>query len=281
MNYGLMSALPRPADSSQLLHGDGCLVIVATYNEIENLPKLVAGIRENLPAAHVLVIDDGSPDGTGKWCDQFSQEQAAVSQSESDSRWFHVIHRSGKLGLGSATITGFEWALKHDYRRVLTMDADFSHSPDQMSRLLQRKLEMSKQETTAGIVIGSRYVPGGEIEGWPWTRRFASRWINRFARFWLRLKSKDNSGAFRCYDAAALRRIPLQQITNQGYGYLEEILFLARRSGVVVSEVPITFRDRIEGHSKISLGEAVGALMTLIRLGIRLRWSRKLEQSET
>jgi dolichol-phosphate mannosyltransferase len=182
--------------------------------------------------------------------------------------------------LGSATLTGFAWALQQGYSHVLTMDADFSHDPRDIPALLQAaglgtadsKLTPSRLSTGPAaqpLVIGSRYVSGGRIEGWPWTRRWASRWINRFARFWLRLPTRDNSGAFRLYPTALLRRIPLAQIRNQGYGYLEEILYLALRQGATFVEVPITFRDRTRGHSKINAREALTALGTLIRLPFR------------
>jgi dolichol-phosphate mannosyltransferase len=247
-----------------------CLIVIATYNEIENLPKLIARIRELHPSVEVLVIDDGSPDGTGVWVSEFSRQNA----------WCHLILRSGKLGLGSATLTGFRWALERSYSWVVTMDADFSHHPDELSRLLNASptLAETKAPTVADdscIVIGSRYVPGGLIEGWPWQRRLASRWINRFARWWLRLSTTDNSGAYRRYPVALLRRLPLDRVRNQGYGYLEEILVLARQHGASFHEVPITFRDRTRGRSKINFREAWLAIGTIALLGLRQRagWS--------
>lgn len=250
-------AVPSSDDPLKDCRGEGCVAVVATYNEIENLPRLVERLHQLFPQLSVLVIDDGSPDGTGTWCDQFQETHP----------WFHVLHRSGKQGLGSATILGFQWALKKGLDRVLTMDADFSHSPDEVIRLLQRSLQL----TSPGIVIGSRYVAGGEIEGWPLGRRIASRCINTFARIWLRLASRDNSGAFRCYDRAALEKIDLPSIQNQGYGYLEEILYLARRQQIPLHEVPITFRDRVAGESKINAREAINTVWTLGMLGLKLR----------
>ena len=239
------------------------LVVIATYNEIENIQKLLTEIHSRYPVLDVLVIDDRSPDGTGDWVASFAQHHA----------WCFVLQRSGKLGLGSATLAGFRWALEAGYSHVLTMDADFSHHPEDLGNLLPHSGSDQAAEAAAAsrIVIGSRYVHGGRIEGWPWTRRLASRWINRFARWWLRLPTRDNSGAFRCYPAAMLRRLPLEQIRNQGYGYLEEILYLARLHGATFREVPITFRDRVHGQSKINAREALQALWTLSGLPWRLR----------
>ncbi len=243
-----------------------CLILVATYNEIENLPGLIAKIHQLHPQIDVLVVDDNSPDGTGQWVSDFRRQEP----------WCHLISRAGKLGLGSATLSGFQWALERDYTHVLTMDADFSHDPSEIGRLL----EASHVETAAPgpdghkrgqnrVVIGSRYVAGGKIEGWPWRRRWASRWINRFARRWLGLPTRDNSGAFRCYPTALLKTLALEKITNQGYGYLEEILYMAHRQGASFREVPITFRDRTQGTSKINLREALHALGTLFLLRFR------------
>lgn len=243
-----------------------CLIVIATYNEIENLPKLIARIHELHPSVEVLVIDDGSPDGTGEWVSEYARQNA----------WCHLVSRSGKLGLGSATLTGFRWALERAYAQVITMDADFSHHPNELSRLLEASLLSSAANESAidhdsCIVIGSRYVPGGRIEGWPWQRRLASRWINRFARWWLKLSTFDNSGAYRRYPTSLLRRLPLEQVRNRGYGYLEEILYLANRHGATFREVPITFRDRTQGHSKINLKEAFQALWTIATLPNRPR----------
>jgi len=235
------------------------LVVIATYNEIENIQSLMAEIHSRYPAVDVLVIDDRSPDGTGEWVARFAEQH----------RWCYLIQRSGKLGLGSAALAGFRWALAADYTHVLTMDADFSHHPEDLGKLLP-VTPAGAAAAASCIVIGSRYVPGGRIEGWPWTRRLASRWINRFARWWLRLPTRDNSGAFRCYPADLLQRLPLEQIRNQGYGYLEEILYLARLHGATFREVPITFRDRVHGQSKINAREALQALWTLSGLPWRL-----------
>lgn len=228
------------------------LVALATYNEIENLPGLVAAIHGALPAADLLVVDDHSPDGTGDWCD----EQARSSP------WLKCLHRAGKLGLGTATIAAMRWAVESNYDVIITMDADWSHDPKHLPALVQAT-------ATADIVLGSRYCRGGAIEGWPRYRRIASRGLNFLTRLTLRLPVMDTSGAFRAYRVSALRLIDLASVRAVGYSYLEEILWHLRRAGASFTEVPITFHQRRAGESKISLGEAFAKFRTLIRLRIR------------
>ena len=225
------------------------LVALATYNEIENLPSLVDEILRVLPDADVLVIDDNSPDGTGRWCD----ERAA-----SESR-LHCLRRPGKQGLGSATLAGMRWALDRPYDAFITMDADWSHDPRYLTELV-RALE------TNDIAIGSRYTAGGSIEGWPLPRRVMSRVMNTLSRLMLRLPIRDTSGAFRAYRVAALRSMDLSHIQATGYSYLEEILWRLHRAGATLTEVPITFYERRAGASKINLREAIGKLKTLLSL---------------
>lgn len=273
------ATLPAAVEHKTL--GKHCVAVIATYNERENLPVLVARLHHLYPSMSILVIDDNSPDGTGGWAETFAQE----------NMWFTLISRSGKMGLGSATLAGFRWAMQKNFQRVMTMDADLSHDPDDAGRLLERSEQWAAGMTDAAapspshplasasnsgpashIVIGSRYVAGGKIEGWPWRRRWASWSVNRFARIWLRLPAKDNSGAFRCYSIQTLKQLELDNIANQGYGYLEEILFLAMRQGVSIHEVPITFRDRTAGQSKVSVREAISAVWSLFRIGFRWRF---------
>jgi dolichol-phosphate mannosyltransferase len=225
------------------------LVALATYNEIENLPGLVDEILRVLPGADVLVIDDDSPDGTGRWCDE---------QSASEPR-LHCLHRPGKQGLGSATLAGARWALDRSYDVFITMDADWSHDPRYLPALLDATV-------TADVAIGSRYCAGGRIEGWPLHRRLASRGINGLSRLILRLPVRDSSGAFRAYRVAALQRIDLSLVQATGYSYLEEILWHLRRAGGEFVEVPITFHERRAGTSKINASEAAGKLRMLLRL---------------
>lgn len=236
------------------------LIIIATYNERENIPLLVQQLEELLPDADLLVIDDGSPDGTGNWCD----ERAA-----NDPR-LKVIHRPGKMGLGSATITGFRHGLKADppYDLLATMDADFSHDPESLVQLVGFLREDSDLEF--GVAIGSRYVPGGAIENWPFLRHVSSRAVNVVARLLLRLKTKDNSGAFRVYRVSTLRAIDVEKIQSSSFAYLEEILWRIRKQNIAMKELPITFRDRELGVSKTSLKLGISVFWHLvkIRLGV-------------
>lgn len=229
---------------------------MATYNERENLPELVEQLEDLLPAADLLVIDDGSPDGTGEWCDQ---------RIKTDSR-LSVIHRAGKMGLGSATVTGFEFGLAHDapYDLLATMDADFSHDPKSLVQLVEF-LE-SDSDNRFGGVIGSRYVPGGAIENWPLLRHASSRAVNIVARILLGLKTKDNSGAFRVYRARTLDAIDVGKIESSSFAYLEEILWRIRKQRIEMKELPITFRDREQGASKTSLSLGVSVFWHLIKI---------------
>lgn len=225
------------------------LVALATYNEIENVPGLTDAILTNLSTADVLIIDDNSPDGTGRWCEERASSDPRVA----------CVHRPGKQGLGSATIAGMRWALDRDYDAIVTMDADWSHDPRHLPELV-------KGLETADVVIGSRYCTGGQIEGWPLHRRMMSRTINRLSRLLLHLPISDTSGAFRAYRVAALRKIDLANIQAAGYSYLEEILWHLNRAGATFREVPITFRERRAGKSKVNLREAVAKVSTLMRL---------------
>lgn len=233
------------------------LVTVATYNEIENVPDLVAAIHEQVPAADILVIDDNSPDGTGRWCDAKHQEDPRV----------HCLHRAGKLGLGTAMIEGMKYAIANDYDYMLNMDADFSHHPRYIPAML------AGMEPPEGpprdCMIGSRYVPGGGVEQWPLHRRLMSRGVNVYARGALGLRTKDNSGAFRCYRVALLRKLDLDGIRSRGYSFQEEILWHLKRAGARFGETPIVFADRERGQSKIHTGEALAALGIIFRLGVK------------
>ncbi|MFO0791867.1 MAG: polyprenol monophosphomannose synthase [Pirellulales bacterium] len=228
------------------------LVALATYNEIENLPALVEAILAVLPTADVLVIDDNSPDGTGRWCD----ERASI-----EPRLF-CLHRAGKMGLGSATIAGMCWAVEKSYDVFVTMDADWSHDPSHLPQLVAGT-------ETCDVAIGSRYCDGGQIEGWPLRRRVISRAMNGLSRLILRLPVHDSSGAFRAYRVDALRRIALDKVQATGYAYLEEIVWHLRRVGVTFVETPITFHERRAGRSKINIGEAVAKALTLVRLATK------------
>lgn len=234
------------------------LIIVATYNELSNLPELIGQLETLLPQSDVLVIDDASPDGTGDWCDQ---------RKKSDPN-LQVIHRPGKMGLGSATVTGFKYGLADsaNYDLLATMDADLSHDPQQLVELvsfLQRDTDRQ-----FGGVIGSRYVSGGGIENWPILRHLSSRAVNFCARWMLNLKTRDNSGAFRVYRSETLRAIDVTKIESSSFAYLEEILWRIRRGNIVMQELPIVFRDREFGDSKASISMGFGVFWHLLRISL-------------
>jgi dolichol-phosphate mannosyltransferase len=230
------------------------LVALATYNEMENLPSLVDEVFHVLPEASVLVVDDNSPDGTGRWCDERSKIEPRL----------RCLHREGKLGLGSATLLAARYAIENNYEVFITLDADWSHDPRYLPHLVSATTE-------ADVAIGSRYCAGGEIQGWPWHRRLLSRCINGLSRVLLCLPAYDTSGAFRAYRVAKLRQIPIEAIQSSGYSYLEEILWYLHRAGAAFVEVPITFHQRRAGRSKISLREAGAKLATLVRLAFYRR----------
>ena len=241
------SAAPEPEHNSPTPR---TLVTLATYNERENLPPLVREILATDAAVDVLVIDDNSPDGTGRLADEMAAEDARV----------RVLHRSGKLGLGSATMAGLRYALDHSYDLVLNMDADFSHHPRHIPAIL-------REAGRADVVIGSRYVRGGGVVGWGWLRHVMSSGINLYSRLLLRLPVRDTSGAFRCYRTAKIREIDLTQMLSRGYSFQEEFLYRCRQAGARMRETPIVFQDRESGSSKINAGEALAALVIILRLG--------------
>jgi dolichol-phosphate mannosyltransferase len=232
------------------------LVVVATYNEIDNLARLVEQILDFAPDVDVLVIDDNSPDGTGKWCDQHAQNEPRL----------RCLHRPSKLGLGTATLAGFRAAIDQGYDFVLTMDADFSHHPRHLPAIRECIASTTK---CVDVVIGSRYVPGGGIEGWPFHRRLMSRLVNTYARLLLGLSTRDCSGAFRCYRCDTLKQLDFDKIRSRGYSYLEEILWLLKRRRARFAEVPIVFVDRVLGQTKINWREAVTAIGIIASLGVR------------
>ena len=244
--------MPEPPAASTTL------IVMATYNEMQNLPDLADEIFRHAPDVHVLVVDDNSPDGTGDWCDGRAAE---------DSR-FHVLHRTRKLGLGTATVAGMRYALEHGYAYVLVMDADFSHPPRYLPDL-QRGMELDGPQSPVDVMIGSRYLPGGGIEGWPWRRRWTSRAVNRYARCWLRLPVSDISGAFRCYRVSVLQRLDFGVIRARGYAFEEEILWWLKRHGARFGETPIVFVDRQRGQSKVNFREAWSACWNMFVLGLR------------
>ncbi len=228
------------------------LVALATYNEIENLPTLVDAIHAELPEADVLVVDDNSPDGTGDWCTEFAQQHP----------WFKHHPRPGKLGLGTALAAALQFAVEEKYSHVITLDADWSHPPERLPALVSAA-------ESADVVIGSRYCPGGGIEGWPLRRKIASRTINLLARTMIGLPLSDCSGNYRLYRTELLTKLEWNNLQASGYAYLEEILWYLQKLDARFAEVPITFSERRAGQSKINFGEMVGAAKTLMRLVFR------------
>ena len=224
------------------------LIIIPTYNELENLPPLLKEIFSNAPSTDVLIVDDNSPDGTGAIADKLSAENPQV----------HVIHRSGKLGLGTAYIEGFHYALDHGYDAAFEMDADFSHDPRYLPDFLQ-KIEQ------ADLVIGSRYIPGGSTPNWSLLRRFISGGGNIFSRLVLGMQIHDYTTGFRCYRRAVLESIDIDDIQSQGYGFQIEMAYRVKHYGFKVVETPIVFMDRRVGKSKMSQAIFVEGFINVLR----------------
>ena len=237
-------------------HSGGVLVTVATYNELKSLPRLVAEIFASLPAAQVLVVDDNSPDGTGRWCDAAIEREPRL----------HCLHRAGKLGLGSATIAAMRHAIEHGYEYMINMDGDLSHSPSYLPALLAG-MDGDAGHGAVDVMIGSRYVRGGRVEGWPWPRYLMSWGVNQYARRVLRLPTRDCSGAYRCYRTSVLARVDFSQVRGLGYSFQEEILWHLARAGARFGETPIAFVDRRYGESKVDGREALTTIAALLRLG--------------
>jgi glycosyltransferase involved in cell wall biosynthesis len=232
-------------------------VIVPTYNERENIVLFVPELLALPVGLNVIVVDDNSPDSTGLIADEMSAKDPRVS----------VVHRPGKLGLGTAYIAGFKKALADGAERILTMDADYSHHPRYVPAMIERS-------QTADLVIGSRYVRGGGAVDSPVMRRLLSYGANVFAKIMLGLAAMDCTAGFRCYRRAVLESIDLDSIFSNGYSFLIEILYLVQRRGWTVAEVPIKFMDRRLGASKISRNEINRALYTVFRLSAS-RWLRR------
>lgn len=224
------------------------LVLVCTYNERENLPLLVEQIQSVVPTAHILVVDDNSPDQTGPWVEQ---------QSRIDPR-IHLIARPGKQGLGTAIREGMNFGLQHGYQWLINLDGDLSHDP----RAIQ---SMLRERESCDIAIGSRYVPGGGMIGCSWRRIGVSRCANILARWIVGWHIRDCSSAYRMYRLDSLRTIQLAELKETGYGYLEEILAHLIRSGAKIIELPIIYTERRQGKSKISVREAKSTFSALLR----------------
>lgn len=231
------------------------LVIVATYNERDNIESLLSMLLALPLNLNIVVVDDNSPDGTGRVVDIIREREKRV----------HAIHRAGKMGLGTAHIAGIRFGLERRFDRIMTMDADFSHQPKYIPALVALS-------DVNDVVIGSRYVSGGGVRGCSLHRRALSHAANRFAGSMLDLRARDCTAGFRCYSQASLRRIDIDSIMANGYSFLIEILFRLVRAGATLIESPIVFEDRRFGTSKISRHEILKAIRTVLRLS-RTRWT--------
>jgi dolichol-phosphate mannosyltransferase len=235
------------------------LVIVPTYNEAENIERIVERLQASVPAAHALVVDDGSPDGTGELAEKLARRDPRV----------HVLRRAGKAGLGPAYVAGFRWARQQGYDVVVEMDADGSHAPEQLPRLLEAL-------AGADLVLGSRYVPGGSVEDWPAHRLMLSRLGNRYTRWLLRLPLTDATGGYRAARGDLLDRLPFDDVASQGYCFQVDWAWRAVRAGARVTEVPITFTERAFGRSKMSGSIVREALVRVTVWGLRDRLADRL-----
>ncbi|PFG38027.1 dolichol-phosphate mannosyltransferase [Georgenia soli] len=233
------------------------LVIVPTYNERDALPHAIRRTREAVPEADILVVDDASPDGTGDLADAAAAVDPAV----------HVLHRAAKEGLGRAYVAGFAWALARDYELVVEMDADGSHRAEDLPALLARAAEPDAPD----LVLGSRWVPGGEVVNWPAHRELLSRGGNVWVRLALGVPVQDATGGFRVYRATTLRRLPLDEIESQGYCFQVDMTWRVHRDGGSIVELPITFVERHEGQSKMSRAIVLEALWRTTAWGLAHR----------
>jgi dolichol-phosphate mannosyltransferase len=233
------------------------VVVIPTYNELANLENIVSRVRSSVPAADILVVDDNSPDGTGELADKL----AAADEH------LNVLHRAGKSGLGAAYVAGFGWGLEHGYGTLVEMDADGSHDPADLPRLLTAL-------AGADLAIGSRWVPGGVVVHWPRSREALSRGANAYARLMLGIGVRDATGGFRAYRAGTLRAISLETVRSQGYCFQIDLTLRTADAGKVITEVPITFTDRIEGTSKMSRTIIAEAFWRVFQWGIARRLRR-------
>jgi dolichol-phosphate mannosyltransferase len=226
-------------------------VVVPTYNERQNLETVVSRVRDAVPAADLLIVDDNSPDGTGELADKLATEDSNV----------HVMHRPGKAGLGAAYLAGFRWALDAGYDAMIEMDADGSHQPEDLPRLIAAL-------DHADLALGSRWVPGGKVLNWPKSRHLISRGGNIYVRLMLGIKIKDATGGFRAFRASTLRAIALEEVASQGYCFQVDLTLRTLGAGLTVAEIPITFVEREHGTSKMSNAIVLEAFWRVAQWGI-------------
>lgn len=247
----------RAIDTQQRAEVDPVLVIVPTYNERENLPSVLQRLHRAVPEVHVLVVDDGSPDGTGLLADELAAADDRI----------HVLHRTEKAGLGAAYIAGFRWGLARGYATLVEMDADGSHAPEELPRLLAKV-------PTHDLVIGSRYVPGGKVVNWPKRREVLSRGGNFYSRVALGVRIKDITAGYRAYRRTVLEKLDLDEVASHGYCFQIDLGWRTLRAGFSVAEVPITFTERAVGESKMSGSIVREAVLKVGRWGARRRWEQ-------
>jgi dolichol-phosphate mannosyltransferase len=248
--YDVGEAVSEPAPGAVAV---ASLVIVPTFNERENLPALVHALLPLDPGLNILVVDDGSPDGTGEIAEELKRETGRVD----------VIHRTGKQGLGTAYVAGFRYALVRGYDKVLEMDADFSHRPEDLPKLLAAA-------DHADVVIGSRNVPGGRVVGWSPVRQFVSKGGSVYARLLLGLPVHDCTSGFKCFRRSALQVLDLDSLRSNGYAFQVEVNYACAQAGLRFAEVPIVFPDRAQGKSKMSWQIAAEAAWLVLRLRLGL-----------
>lgn len=242
-----------------------CIIIIPTYNEKENVARIIAAALEQSPRFEVLIVDDSSPDGTAQIVHDLIPAH--------DGR-LHILERSGKAGLGTAYIAGFRWALERHYEYIFEMDADFSHSPKDLLRLLH-----ACETEGADLSVGSRYVDGGKVVNWPMNRVLLSYYASIYVRFFTWLKTKDTTSGFVCYTRRALSALDLDKIRFVGYAFQIEMKYAISQMGFIVREVPITFIDRVEGVSKMSTSIFKEAFFGVIQMRISTMFDKKFYRS--
>ena len=235
------------------------VMVVPTYNEAENLPWVIGRLRAAEPSVDVLVVDDNSPDGTGALADEMAAADPAV----------HVLHRTAKGGLGAAYLAGFAWALDAGYDVIGEMDADGSHQPEQLHRLLEALAGPDSEG--ADLVIGARWIPGGSVVNWPLRREALSRGGNLYVRLLLGISIRDATAGFRVFRRSALEKIDLSSVQSTGYVFQTDLVTRCLRAGLTVREVPIEFVERVRGDSKMSGAVATESLRRITRWGLRER----------
>ncbi len=239
--------------------GQRTLVIIPTFNERETLPLIVQRLHRARPDVHLLIVDDSSPDGTGELADELAQ---------ADPEWIHVMHRTAKDGLGAAYLAGFAWGLSRGYSTLVEMDADGSHAPEQLHRLLDAV------DAGADLAIGSRYVDGGTVRNWPWRRIALSKVANTYSRLLLGIGVHDITAGYRAYRREVLEKIDLDAVDSKGYCFQMDLTWRTVSNGFAVVEVPITFTERELGVSKMSGSNIREALVKVAQWGISGRLAR-------